>query len=533
LRWADLALVPLAVGVILQLRRWWVGHPLWLDEEMIAINVRDTGFVTLTGRLLFSQSAPLGWLWAERTAVLAFGTDERAVRLLPLVFALGTLVLAWLCARRWLGPVGAVTVVTLLAVSPELARYAVEVKQYSADAFCVLLLVAGAALVLDSSAPLRPLVAWWSLAAVSGWFSMAAVFVVPSLAVVLLATLARRHGRGVAVRGALFGTVWLAAFAVHYLASLRYTTTGTTLRGFWVDRGGLPPDGSGIAERFGWLAGRLSELAADPLWLAGDATIAGFWALALAGAVVAVWRRGPAGLLLVGPVATGVALGFAGVVPLADRLALWLLPILAFCVAVAVDALARSAGSLASPPDTPGAAVSGRRLRALLAGSVALAVVAGAVGPLREQVSASAAPPSNVDRTDDRAAIAWLVDRHQPGDLTLVSVGSTPAVRWYAPGGQLRPGWYARRVEAGPSCAPAQFRDALRGHQRVLVYSIDIGGGTDTHRALTAELGALGRRVDGQDFDMGRVWIVELDPATLDAPGSSSATGCLRLNQLF
>src|ERR1700754_417227 len=134
-RRADLSLVPLVFGVVLFVRRY-AGHaPLWLDEQMIARNIRDRGFAELAGALDNNQSAPIGWLYAQRALVSLFGTDEYVLRLLPLLAALGTLVLAWLAGRRWLGPVGAIVLVSLVATSAAAIRYAAEVKQYSGDLF--------------------------------------------------------------------------------------------------------------------------------------------------------------------------------------------------------------------------------------------------------------------------------------------------------------------------------------------------------------------------------------------------------------
>jgi hypothetical protein len=47
---------------------YWLGRarPLWVDEEMLLLNVRDRRFTQLAGALWLDQSAPLGWLALER-----------------------------------------------------------------------------------------------------------------------------------------------------------------------------------------------------------------------------------------------------------------------------------------------------------------------------------------------------------------------------------------------------------------------------------------------------------------------------------
>ncbi|HWW88998.1 MAG TPA: hypothetical protein VNZ26_35640, partial [Vicinamibacterales bacterium] len=107
----------LLVAAALLIIRWVAARPLWLDEEMIAINIRDRSLRDLAGPLLLGQSAPLGWLAAERCLVLMFGTGERVLRLLPVLFGLGTLATAFWIGKRWLDPVGATVLAILCAFS--------------------------------------------------------------------------------------------------------------------------------------------------------------------------------------------------------------------------------------------------------------------------------------------------------------------------------------------------------------------------------------------------------------------------------
>lgn len=64
----DLALIVLILGAALRVWSWARGRSLWLDEQMIAMNIRDRDLLHLSGKLDHEQSAPLGWLWAEKIA---------------------------------------------------------------------------------------------------------------------------------------------------------------------------------------------------------------------------------------------------------------------------------------------------------------------------------------------------------------------------------------------------------------------------------------------------------------------------------
>ena len=90
----------LAIGV--DVAQWLRGAPLWVDEEMIALNLRDRTFSELSGPLWLSQAAPLGWMFVERATMLTFGTGELSLRLLPLLFGIGTIAAALWAGARWL-----------------------------------------------------------------------------------------------------------------------------------------------------------------------------------------------------------------------------------------------------------------------------------------------------------------------------------------------------------------------------------------------------------------------------------------------
>src|SRR5690242_6520245 len=92
-------------GAGLVIYQWAVARPLRLDEEMIAINIRDRSFTALAGKLSLEQSAPYGWLVLERISLLAFGSGERSLRLVPLLFGLAMIATALWIGRRWLNGV--------------------------------------------------------------------------------------------------------------------------------------------------------------------------------------------------------------------------------------------------------------------------------------------------------------------------------------------------------------------------------------------------------------------------------------------
>jgi hypothetical protein len=54
--WFDVAMIIGLVGGGLQVYQWAGARPLWLDEQMIALNLRDRTFAELAGTLWLGQA---------------------------------------------------------------------------------------------------------------------------------------------------------------------------------------------------------------------------------------------------------------------------------------------------------------------------------------------------------------------------------------------------------------------------------------------------------------------------------------------
>jgi hypothetical protein len=67
-------------GIASRIYVWYFSRPLWVDEEMVLLNVRDRAFAELGGALWLDQSAPVGWLALQRVVMQAFGLADRTGR---------------------------------------------------------------------------------------------------------------------------------------------------------------------------------------------------------------------------------------------------------------------------------------------------------------------------------------------------------------------------------------------------------------------------------------------------------------------
>jgi hypothetical protein len=467
------AAVVAAAGTALQIAQWLRARPLWVDEEMIALNLRDRTLPALAGPLWLGQSAPLGWLGGERVVLLLFGARDVALRALPVLFGVATVVAAWRIGRRSMGAVGAAALVLLASAGSWLTFNFFELKPYSADAFFGLTLPALAAWAAEPVDPRGPqprrALAWWVVAAVSQWFGNGGLLVTPFCALVILAAFWKRGGRGALTQAALPAAVWAALFAAHFWLAMRFTWTSTFLHDYWA--WAMPAAGASVAERVRWIGAQIAPFGVKP---GGTDLPLVLWAVAAAGWILAdrvdvVLRLAFASVPL-----AGFALAALRLVPLFERLSLWMVPSLYVGVALAVDAAARA---------RPDAAVPRRAIRffaQIVAAIAALIVcadvtVAGAASIRRQR------PRASNHLLDDRSAVGWLTARRARGDVYLTTQLALPAVWWYggisvgppANGSRAADGTPVLRISLAPpgaDCDRDALQRALAPYARALVY---------------------------------------------------------------
>lgn len=489
--------------------RWLRGAPLWLDEQMIAINFRDRSFADLSGTLWLGQSAPLAWLWAQRSVLLLLGPEERVLRLVPLFFGLATLAAAAWIGRRWLSAINASLFVVVCWIGRELSHYRFELKHYSADVFFALLLPALAVWTVEAASPisrLRRQVGWFAVAGVGLWFANGALLVAPGCVLWMLAAYIRERDFAGGSRFAVAGVIWLALFAGHYTLSTRYTHHNAYLRQHWANR--VAPASGGLGDTLTWFGSQLAPVARDA---GGTRLPLLFWIAGSGGLLMASRRRLAAAYALV-PLSAAV-LAAGRLVPFYGRFSLWIVPALYLGL---VFAIGRGAEWLA-------AGYRRRRGGLLLAGGIttALAVVvtADVVDHGRGNLEVGGSAESN-HSSDDRSGVPWLMRQRQAGDAILTTRLGWPAIWWYGDislatsgDGRLPDGTTMYELTYHQHRQRCVGVDSLRQHRRFLFYisfpdipaaaypgverEVLALGSVAAHRQFTSETRGFVVRVDG------------------------------------
>ncbi|MDR3638968.1 MAG: glycosyltransferase family 39 protein [Isosphaeraceae bacterium] len=414
-RWptpAQATLFVLVLGLVWRTLRYLLAFPLWNDEAFLALSILTRDLAGLAQPLEFGQIAPPGFLWAEWGIVRLLGKSELALRLVPYLAGVCSLLLFRHFCRGVAGRRVVLVAVALLAASFYPVRHANEVKPYAIDLLVTLVLMGlGWRVWLEPRRGER-----WAvliiMAAVGVWCSYPAVFPAASVAVLVGFRAWRERTPRVWAWGLTYILVLAASWALMAVTfALPQARASAWLPGLSTWRGAFPPlahpwrlpwwllevhTGNMLAYPHGG-----HNFGSTPTFLL---VMAGIWAL---------WRqprRRSLLWLLLGPLAFALVAAALRRYPYGTsaRIMLYMAP--AFCLLAAEGSIAllRTWGR--------------RGLRYgpfVLAGSLALLTAAWVVTDI-------SAPYTRRSDLEKRRLIQQWAEITSPGDLWVVFDGATP-----------------------------------------------------------------------------------------------------------
>lgn len=346
---ARLSWIAVGAAIACYLVHYLGGRSLWLDEIMVALNIKYLSFEELRGKLHYDQVAPIGWLYLERIAYNLTGNLEYGLRSVSLLAAVGAAVLFRQTVFKALPPIGAFCATAIFAFSGVLVRYAVEVKPYMVDValsvaalWCAVSLLKASRLTTLSAG----VFALVGFAIVLASFSAVYVLAVAGGVVFLRFALERRWASVAVLAG--IAAAWLSLFAflllTIYLPNLQGTelTEGGASRFF--ARAGyapIPPaSASDIVWYFSWAERFIEFLFSREAWFPAALLIG----LGVFGFIRRDW---PLVALGIGPVLMMLIGSSFGILPAYERLTLFTAPgliLMAGAGAAYVTRLSRDVG---------------------------------------------------------------------------------------------------------------------------------------------------------------------------------------------
>ncbi len=467
-RWLTLSAISL--GVALRFIGYFRNRSLWFDEAALAVNIVERPLHGLFQPLEFHQGAPLGFLIVEKFLTSLLGPSEFALRLLPLMCGLLTVLLAANVARLYISPGAVRLAVALVALNPSLIYYSSEVKQYSSDALVALLLLWAFVRLTRSDLRGRKIVGFGVLGAFAVWCSHPAVFLLASAAVVLL--ISARADEHIVVRLATVFTMWAASFAALYRVSLHHLAADRALLDFWAQY--FPPHPIVRAHTLVWLFDVFAAFFQDPAGLAILPGM-GFCLIGFAG----LFRcKSTLGWILTGSCAAMLLAAGMHRYPLGSRLLLFAVPIMLLLVAEGVATLS--------------ARLPHERLVHVAAACLVLS------WPVLNAIRAGIHSVTGIQRDDIRPVIEYVKAHAAPSDTWYVYFQAQPQMRYYSDLFGMRVKWRLGSDCAFDGSCYAGDIDSVIGSDRVWIVlsHILVRDKTDDRAILVEQLDKKGRRLD-------------------------------------
>jgi hypothetical protein len=468
----------LVLGVALRVWAYARDTSLYLDEILLSRNILELPLVQLlTKPLALDQVAPRGFLLIERLAVAIFGPSELALRLLPFVCGIASIVLFWRLAERIVTDSGSVTALFLFAIGVPFIRFGAEVKQYECDLLAAVFLPLLVLRLLEQESSTRRFVVTGLAGFGVIWFSQASVLVMAGLGAALALSwlVSRDRKTGYALLFTI--PLWALASLVAVVVGERSMTPATReyMHDFWAGAFFPAPFRFGLGAR--WIGQRFVEFFSDATLLRYRWPVV--FALLAMGGFVMIWKRSRlAAGLLCGPVIVALAAAIAHQYPFRGRLVLWLLPGALLAVAEGTDWIRRKVHVL-----NPVAGV--------------LVIIAVSAAPVMALVEAP--PPYEIEH--HREVLGYLQQHRQPGDVVYVMQLGEVGTRFYGPNFGLQPTeWITGACDRDDSRAFLRDVDRFRGTPRLWVLA---GSGRPllaVRSAVLRYLQSIGIRRDAKSF---------------------------------
>jgi hypothetical protein len=504
----------LLVGALIRSWAYAQRGAFWTDEAGLALNVVGRGVDQIARPMIYDQYAPYLYLLGEKLLSVLFGPSEYALRLGSLLAGILSLPVIALVAARVAGRSAAVFALLMLVLNNVTIDYSTQFKPYMLDALMAGLLLLFCVPALSPDAPERRALRRLAVAgALAPWFSLPCIFTLAAVGCALLVDVwARRLGARALLARCAVGGAFLLSFAVHYLLFLRAGAQSQTLQVYWAKAGGFAPFPPHSLEELRWYPAKAFYLFSALISSGGFGlryVAAATWLIGLC----LLWRKSRAlAVLFALPAPLMFAASAAHKYIIADRMVLFLLPVLIVPVAVALSACA---GSLRLPLAAAG--WPGRRLRSqqLLAFGLAAAFCLAPLPRLSFQLS-----QLQPDGPDIRNAVEHLKRHFQQGDLLYVETQVEWIYAFYSLRDEFRATWASSDGRSDRAAALATL-DALQGAPRVWALLPHLGRThvPNSHAApqiaraeqsVTQRLDHLGRKLAALDAGDTRLYLYDL-----------------------
>ncbi len=312
----------IALGITLAIVNFFGFRNLWLDEAMLALNIKMHSILELLEPLDYGQVAPIGFLLIEKFFAHLLGYTDWSMRILPLLFYFWAVYITYLVSLELIKDrVFALFAAALFSTSWNILYYSSEVKQYMGELSMGLFIVF-LALKLSDTKTSKGYGYYAILGSITVWFSHVAILFISTSAVFLVL---KARGRQILKPLFLVIASWFISFLVYYLLFIHDHPTKGFMINFWANLGAFMPQNIASPSFFKDLFEKIQialVLLTHSNWLRPL-----FAFLTLVGIFFLSIKKPSALWLLLGPVIIHLGLAYLKMYPFHSRLVLYQVPL--------------------------------------------------------------------------------------------------------------------------------------------------------------------------------------------------------------
>ncbi|MEO1672977.1 MAG: glycosyltransferase family 39 protein [Cyanobacteria bacterium J06631_2] len=315
-----MALFGIFWGLVARVLQYLSNRSLWVDEVNLAANIIKRSYGELSQPLSSDQAAPLGFLWLEKLATQLWGNNEYALRLLPFLASITSLIFFYLLVRRYCSTWATPIAIALFACGRYTLYYATELKPYSSDVAIALILFWVLLPLQHRLLQPRQLFKLACLGSLTIWLSYPSVLVLAALEGWNLLTASWKSWQKIIVNRSAVYFAWLINFGLFYFISISDALADEDLSSNWEER--YPSSLGDIL----WLFDALGRFFYHPMGFVGITDGVGIFAF-IVGCVCLYRRQRQIFLALIAPFVANLVAAYLHQYPFRDRLVLFLAPL--------------------------------------------------------------------------------------------------------------------------------------------------------------------------------------------------------------
>lgn len=352
-----LSYIIIFIAIIFRLVDYLNNRSLFADEASIALDIIDRTFLGFLYPSESYQTAPFGFLATEKLITEVLGYSDYTFRVFPFLCGIIAPFLFYKVATHYLKQSTIPIALGLFAVSDRLIYYSSTVKPYSSDVTIALLLYITALYIQSRKLTIFRVVLFGMLGTIVIWFSYPAVFILAGLGIclVLFSFIEKDYSKiwKLSITYLSWG-VSFAIFAIFYLLYYRDSPSSIFMQNWWAYAFmPLPPSSvsdvkwfintfinMGIFSVIGewWGMQPYSQFLTDIQYKQYKILLSGITGLLLyVGCISMFYEKKRKFFMLVSPILFTLLASGLHIYPFADRLILFLIPIMFIFIAEGVE----------------------------------------------------------------------------------------------------------------------------------------------------------------------------------------------------